>query len=396
MDLSAEIKKTNLRNTLVIALWSAVLIAICIRVGLAVQHHNVFTDYADAGRKWIAAEPLYSYTRGFVYSPLIAAMFAPWALLPDWLGAIIWRLLTTAIFVVGIFYWLKEELEIPRSNYWLVFLLILPLSIGNFNNGQVNPLIIGLLMVAIVAAGQSQWTISVICLSLCAYLKIYPLAVGLLLLLVYPRQIGWRLALTLFLMGAFSFFLQQPAYVLDQYKRWIGTRATDDRRMNIDIAPRDFAMLLRAIHVDMSSRTFLVLQLSAAVAAAAVCIYGRLKKWSKECLLLAVLNLGTCWMLLFGPATEDATYVMIAPPLALALVRTQKTSSRMKFLLYLSYLVLLTGFSISSFLRLKKNPYNMSVQPLSALLFLIYTLIWLFNSPRACVDSAKDPVRQER
>jgi Glycosyltransferase family 87 len=396
MDLSAEIKKTNLRNTIVIALWSAVLIAICIRVGLVVRHHDVFATYADAGRKWIAAEPLYSYTRGFVYSPLIAALFSPWALLPDWLGAIIWRLLTTAIFVVSIFYWLKEELEIPRSNYWLVFLLILPLSIGNFNNGQVNPLIIGLLMVAIVAARQSQWTISVICLSLCAYLKIYPLAVGLLLLLVYPRQIGWRLALALFLMGAFSFFLQQPAYVLDQYKRWIGTRATDDRRMNMDIAPRDFAMLLRAIHVDMSSRTFLVLQLSAAVAAAAVCIYGRLKKWSKECLLLAVLNLGTCWMLLFGPATEDATYVMIAPPLALALVRTRKTSTRMKFLLYLSYLVLLTGFSINSFLRLKKNPYNMSVQPLGALLFLIYTLIWLFISPRAGVRSAKDTVRQER
>ena len=396
MDLSAEIKKTNLRNTIVIALWSAVLIAICIRVGLVVRHHDVFATYADAGRKWIAAEPLYSYTRGFVYSPLIAALFSPWALLPDWLGAIIWRLLTTAIFVVGIFYWLKEELEIPRSNYWLVFLLILPLSIGNFNNGQVNPLIIGLLMVAIVAARQSHWTISVICLSLCAYLKIYPLAVGLLLLLVYPRQIGWRLALALFLMGAFSFVLQQPAYVLDQYKRWIGTRATDDRRMNMDIAPRDFAMLLRAIHVDLSSRTFLVLQLSAAVAAAAVCIYGRLKKWSKECLLLAVLNLGTCWMLLFGPATEDATYVMIAPPLALALVRTRKTSTRMKFLLYLSYLVLLTGFSINSFLRLKKNPYNMSVQPLSALLFLTYTLIWLFISPRAGVRSAKDTVRQER
>jgi Glycosyltransferase family 87 len=386
MDLSAEIKKATFRNTLVIALWFAVLIAICIRVGLVVRHHDVFATYADAGRKWIAAEPLYSYTRGFVYSPLIAAMFAPWSLLPDWLGAIIWRLLTTAIFVLGIFYWLKEELEIPQSNYWLVFLLILPIAIGNFNNGQVNPLIIGLLMVAIVAARKSQWTISVICLSLCAYLKIYPLAVGLLLLLVYPRQIGWRLALALFLMGAFSFFLQQPAYVLDQYKRWIGTRATDDRRMNMDIAPRDFAMLLRAIHVELSNRTLLVVQLSAAVAAAGVCIYGRLKKWSKEYLLLAVLNLGTCWMLLFGPATEDATYVMIAPPLAFALVQPRKTSARTKFLLYLSYLVLLTGFMINSFLRLKKNPYNMSVQPLGALLFLIYTIIFLFDSPRTGVD----------
>ena len=42
-----------------------------------------------------------------------------------------------------------------QSSYWLVFLLILPLSLGNFNNGQVNPMIIGLLMIAIVA-GQRK------------------------------------------------------------------------------------------------------------------------------------------------------------------------------------------------------------------------------------------------
>ncbi len=175
-----------------------------------------------------------------------------------------------------------EELhtEIPKARYWLVFLLILPLSLGNFNNGQANPLVTGLLMIAIVSAHRGRWTISALCLGISAYLKIYPLAVGLLLVLLYPRQLGWRLLVTLLLLGALSFVLQEPGYVLEQYRRWFATRAADDRRANMDIAPRDFAMLLQALHINLSSQIRLIFQLLAAIGAAAVCVYGRIRNWS--------------------------------------------------------------------------------------------------------------------
>jgi hypothetical protein len=374
----------NLRNVIVVALWSAVLIGICIRIGLMSRDHDVFATYADAGRKWVNSQPLYSYTRGFVYSPLIAGLFALFSWFPNWLGGILWRLLTATVFLAGLVCWLKAELRagIPRSRYWLVFLLILPLSLGNFNNGQANPLITGLLMIAIVSAHRRQWTISAICLGLTAYLKIYPLSVGLLLVLLYPRQLGWRLLLALGLMGILSFLLQQPGYVLEQYQRWLGTRAVDDRRTNIDIAPRDFAMLLKACHINLSSRMFLILQLLAGMGAAAVCVYGRLRDWSEERLLIAVFNLGTCWMLLFGPSTEDATYAMIAPPVALALVQAlgeKGIGGRTKSLICSSYAVLLLGLALNAFFRLKKTPYTMSVQPFGALMFLMYSVIWLFT-----------------
>jgi len=375
----------NLRNAVVVALWSAVLIGICIRIGLVSQDHDVFATYADAGRKWVNLQPLYSYTRGFVYSPLVAGLFVPFSWLPNWLGGILWRLLTATVFLTGIVWWLKAELqaEIPRSRHWLVFLLILPLSLGNFNNGQVNPLITGLLMIAIVSAHRRQWTLSAICLGLTAYLKIYPLSVGLLLLLLYPRQLGWRLLLALGLMGVLSFLLQQPGYVLEQYQRWFETRAVDDRRMNMDIAPRDFAMLLKACHINLSSRMFFVLQLLAGMGAAAICVYGRIRDWSEEHLLMAVFNLGTCWMLLFGPSTEDATYAMMAPPVALALVETlgeKGISSRIKGLIFSSYALLLVGLVLNAFFKLKKTPFTMSVQPFGALMFLTYVVVWLFNA----------------
>jgi hypothetical protein len=384
MKSFAEPKFRRLLNVGVAGLWAAVLLGIWIRVGLFSHSHDVFGTYADAGRKWTASQPLYSYTRGFVYSPLVAAFFAPFSWLPISLGSVLWRLLNAALFVGAIFWWLKSEISsrIPKSSYWLVFLLILPLSLGNFNNGQVNPMIIGLLMVAILAAYEERWTLAAFAVGFSTYLKIYPLSVGLLLVLLYPRQLGWRLALALILMGAVSFILQRPAYVLEQYQRWFSTRAADDRRMNMDIAPRDFAMILRLLHIHLSAHMVLVLQLLAGAGAAALCVVGRLRKWSEKRLLTCVFSTGTCWMLLFGPATEDATYAMIAPVLVFALVQAlyQNTLSWMRVLVCASFAFLLVGLILNAFFSLKKTPALMSVQPFGALLFAGYSIFWVFRS----------------
>jgi hypothetical protein len=371
-------------NLVTIGIWAAVLLAVWIRIGLLSHSHDVFQTYVDAGRKWTAGQPLYSYTRGFVYSPLVAAFFALFSWLPVSFGSVLWRQLTAAIFIWAIFWWLQAEINrrIPKSSYWLVFLLILPLSLGNFNNGQVNPMVIGLLMIAILAAHEERWTLSAVALGFSTYLKIYPLSVGLLLVLLYPRQLGWRLVLTLVLMGAFSFILQRPSYVLEQYQRWFNTRAADDRRLNMDIAPRDFAMLLQLLHVHLNASAVLLLQMLAGAGAAAICVAGRLLKWSEPRLLTCVFTIGTCWMLLFGPATEDATYAMIAPPLAFALVQAfhQNTAWWMRILVCASFAFLLLGLILNSFFGLKKTALLMSVQPFGALLFAGYSVIWVFRS----------------
>jgi hypothetical protein len=379
----ANPKGLRLLNILVIGLWTAVLLGISIRVALFSHSHDVFGTYADAGRRWTASQPLYTYTRGFVYSPLVAAFFAPFSWLPISLGSVLWRLLNATVFLGAIFWWLKSAItdRVPKSSYWLVFLLILPLSLGNFNNGQVNPMIIGLLMVALLAAHEERWTLSAVAVGFAAYLKIYPLSIGLLLVVLYPRQLGWRLALTLILMAAASFILQRPAYVLEQYQRWFNTRAADDRRMNMDIAPRDFAMILRLLHVNLSEHVVLVLQMLAGAGAAVLCVVGRLRKWSERRLLICVLAIGTCWMLLFGPTTEDATYAMISPVLAFALVQAfhQETPLWMRVLVCASFALLLLGLILNAFFGLKKTPLTMSVQPFGALLFLGYAIAWLFR-----------------
>ncbi len=379
--ISAEngLKTVSQSNRVVIALWTAVLLIVGARVALFYSQHNAFVTYVDAGRKWIESQPLYSTTRGFVYSPLIAACFAPFTRLPGWIGALIWRLLTVTVFIGANFWWLRAGLHnrIPRSSYWLVFLMLLPLSLGNFNNGQVNPLLIGVLMIAVLAAYSKRWVISAVCIGIAAYLKIYPLAVGLLLVLIYPRQLGWRSAVALILLGALPFVLQQPAYVYEQYQRWFSSRSVDHRGLIMNIG-----MVMKALCINPSPNVFMAIQILAGAALAAVCQFGRLKKWNEERLLVCLFTLGSCWMLLFGPATEDATYVMLAPALVFALVQCfhQSTPSWMRISLCTSFAILLLAQVLSSYFSYKKGVYSMAVEPLGALIFAVCAIPWIFTS----------------
>jgi hypothetical protein len=51
----------------------------------------------------------------------------------------------------------------------------------------------------------------------------------------------------------------------------------------------------------------------------------------------------------------------------------------MRFLVCGSFAFLLLGLILNAFFGLKKTPLTMSVQPFGALLFLGYSIVWLFR-----------------
>ncbi|MBV9392346.1 MAG: DUF2029 domain-containing protein, partial [Verrucomicrobia bacterium] len=162
-------------SKLVFALWAFALAVVCVRIALKYPQHDCFVTYFTAGQNWVDSQALYSGTRGFVYSPSAAAIFAIFAVIPAWFGAVVWRLLNAAVFLTAIMWWLKSGLttRLPASVRWLVFLLALPLSIGNFNNGQVNPAITGLLMISVLAAHEQKWWLAALSIAIATFFKIY-------------------------------------------------------------------------------------------------------------------------------------------------------------------------------------------------------------------------------
>jgi len=88
-------------ETAVLACWALTLVVICLHAGINPGTHSVFIDYWHAGARWIGGEYLYPHHNQFLYSPLAAAWFAPFALLPQALGGILWRLLSAIALILG-------------------------------------------------------------------------------------------------------------------------------------------------------------------------------------------------------------------------------------------------------------------------------------------------------
>lgn len=360
----------------------AAFAAVVVRVAAGGSRNDLFPTYQQAGLAWLHGQPLYQTHQGFIYTPPVAAFFALLAWVPPDLGAALWRLLNVSAFLAAALWWFRRNAPNANADRQGLFLLLLfPVALGNLNNGQVNPLMIALLISAVLLAEARRWTLSALCVTVAAYFKIYPLAIGLLLAVVYPKEFSWRLLLALAGAGLLSLALQHPDYVIDQYQRWFESRRTDPRRYNIDMAPRDLWMLARAFHVPLTETLYALIQASTAAALALVCGWGRLHHWPEERLLHAALLLGCSWMLLLGPSTESATYVLLAPLLVYTLFTAVRHPIGTRTLLSASYGILLLGLALNSFLHLKKNIYLKSVQPFGALLFLVYACVWIF-SPR--------------
>jgi hypothetical protein len=309
--------------------WVVLALLMCLRTALWPTRNSVYPIFSDAGRGWLAGTDLYDQhfwqlqIDEFRYSPLVAASFVPVSLLPDAVGGVLWRLANMGIFFAGMVAFCRVVYpggtRIGLVGATCMGWLLIPLGLPSFNNGQANPVVIGSLLLAVVAAYRGRWNLAAIALAWPILFKVYPLAVALLLLLVYPRQLGWRLGLLLILGLLLPFALQDPSYVSRQYADWFAKLAREDRtnRMLPDTY-RDFWLLVRWTHLPIAHHWYPPLQLAVAGGIALVVVVGRLWRWQPTTLLFHLVNLGCCWMLLFGPATENSTYILIAPTVVIA------------------------------------------------------------------------------
>jgi hypothetical protein len=306
-----------------VIVWAGLLAVVGIRSALEPAKHNVFHIFTLAGEHWRAGEQVYGYVADdrdvFLYSPLLAATFAPWSILPLWLGNVLWRVLATSLFLWAMFLWIKEVFPqaVNRDQIAQFFLFAVPMTLASVNNGQINPLLTACLLFSVVLAKRQQFVWCGVVLGAAFWIKVYPLSLALLLLLVYRRQLALWLPAAILAGFALPFLLQQPAYAASQYGSWLEFLQTHDKvNAQLDYWPRDVRLLFRNWAEPISKTTFLLLGLAVASVLAGLVIWVRRAKLDEKELLTLITGMAVCWMLLFGPGTESATYTLLAPSAA--------------------------------------------------------------------------------
>src|SRR5580700_4265761 len=90
--------------------WAVALLVLVVRFCPGCPRAYAFNDYMLAGSHWIHGEYLYANWRGFIYSPITAAFFAPFACLPPAVAYILWLLLNVAVLLGGLATLLRQHL----------------------------------------------------------------------------------------------------------------------------------------------------------------------------------------------------------------------------------------------------------------------------------------------
>jgi Glycosyltransferase family 87 len=312
----------------VFGIWAGFLAFVLVRAYLNPGSRSVYPIFANAGREWLQGLDIYdvNVSHGpldkFRYAPVVAVFFTALVGLPDGIGVVLWRILNVAALFAGAIAFARivfpGRARLTATTAIALAALLLPLSLGSINNAQSNTLIVGCLLLGVAAAADQRCWLAAVCLAVPVVFKIYPAAVVLLILLVQPR-LGWRLGLALAASCLLPFALQEPNYVAGAYQSWFNQIAHDNRHTGqLENSYRDFFMLMRVTGLHLSERHYQVLQLGMAGLVAAIVVRSQRFGCGKTRLLRASFDLGCCWIILFGPATENSTYALLAPTLALA------------------------------------------------------------------------------
>jgi Glycosyltransferase family 87 len=373
-----------------LVLWSCALLVMLIRAGLRPDKNNCFVDhYRPAGLNWFAGAELYQTQADTCrYSPLMHALLVPFSLPGERLGTLLWRVVSYLALFGALLWWLRAACPtaLTGSQRAALLLLALPLSIGSLNNGQANVLMLAGILAGMAALSTRRWNVAAVVLALACFLKMYPIALVLLVMVIYPQQFAPRFVFVFAVGMLLPFALHEPSYVARQYGHWLDNLRGDDRsEWDLSEAYRDAWLLVRIMGLPLDITAYRVVQVVAGGMIGLFCWTMKQRGEDDSTLLSRALAMGCCWMTAFGPATESPTYILLSAPLALLLIEahggTLPNWSRGPLLLAV-VLLLLTVIAVA--LPIRRDVLAMGPQPLAALLVLATVGVLCFNAPIRC------------
>lgn len=365
--------------------WSAWFILFLVTSAIIVggSGRTVVPAYREGALSWIAGEIIYKHlgVGGFTYLPQAAILFIPFSLSSVIAGEVAWRLVNIAVFSLGIFNF--AGLAGGRSGkklFPLMTLVTLPMAWDCARNGQATLALTGLMLLAVVDVAQQRWWRATLWLSLGISVK--PLMIVLVLLIMaIDRPMSWRIAVGMLVTVLVPFLTQHPGYVMEQYAACWKNFTT---AAHVGAAEGGWTSpfhALRLIGATVPEQAQTVLRLAAALGTLVLCWVSR-RRHDAVGSAVFVFSLSVAYLMLFSPRTENNTYAMLGPAMAVFFAGAVLAEKRSREGLLLGGLVvaILGGRVIERMLT--PHAGTSWVSPLVAVCFTAYLLVRYFRDMR--------------
>jgi hypothetical protein len=164
------------------------------------------------------------YFDQYQYSPSFPVLFAPFSIIPNYIGYFIWNNLSMMLMPYVIF-----KLKGISNDKKCIMCYIALLDMLTCLQGTQTNVMIGVLMVlAFLSFENKQYWIAAFAISAGAYIKIYPIVAASLFLL-YPDKIKFilRFVVTMLVIGALPLLFLKPSELVTLYHNWYAELVID-------------------------------------------------------------------------------------------------------------------------------------------------------------------------
>jgi len=295
-------------------LWVGVFLFVVIKAIAAPAKHSVYPVYAQSAREWVSAGPFTSII-SIQHLPYFADLVAPFAALPDRIGAAGWAVFGFLAYATGLRAFLAIHLPdaaTGRTSSQTALLCGLLVGSGSLANHQSNVLIVGCWLWAMVAV-RSRWWWSAAALMAISAFKMYTLAPTLVLAALYPRQLSGRLAVTIAAVLALPYVFHPAAAVEHRFLAMVEYLCGGDhyRIFHYQTLYETWRQYIGPVEV----RWLLPLQALAGIVIPLLVWAFRRSGGSYAEAERHGFFLACVWCVSFGPSIEPQTYLLVAPTL---------------------------------------------------------------------------------
>ena len=294
------------------------------------------------------------------YGPIFSLIIAPFALLPDAIGVVLWVMFNAWILLKAI-----QLLPVKESQWLIILLLCAHELMTSAANVQVNPLIAALILLSYVFIRNKKDFWAALMITLGTFIKLYGI-VGLAFfffsdnkLKLIAGMVFWSVVLF-----ALPMIISSPTFILQTYKDWYAD-LLHKNDMNIISTREDVSVM------GMIRKMIFPNLLNIFVLVPGMLLFGisyiRTKYFSNVNFQLLIVASTLIFPVIFSTGSESPTYIIAFTGVALWFVNTEKPTTAFDIFLMV-FAFILTSLSPSDlfprYLRVNYvEPYALKALP---------------------------------
>ncbi len=245
------------------------------------------------------------------YGPLFSLVIAPFAVLPNWLGCILWAMANAAFL-----YYAINRLPVSEKNKIIIIAISAIEMMTSIHNVQFNPMVGAWLIMAYVLVEDEQDFWATLFIAAGFLIKLYGIA-GLLFFVFSKNKVRFVVSFVFWLIVLFCLpmLFSSPSYIVHTYSEWIQALIEKNKLNEEGFAyagHQDISVLgmVRRITANPNYSNLLIL---VPASLAIVLPLLRFKQYVSEQYRLSYLAIVIISVVIFSSSAESATYVIALP-----------------------------------------------------------------------------------